>query len=1029
LHLPEIGLLFVPLAGVGIPSDVPNPLYRSSAFVMNDSDSGVASFGPFRLSPASREIERDGVPLALGDRALDILIALVERAGEIVSQKDLLARVWRDLVVSPGNLRVHMTALRKALGCGQGGVRYIENVIGQGYCFVAPVTRNADAKRPASQRSPSLTVAQLRALPPPLARMVGRDDTVRTIAADLRMDRFVTIVGPGGMGKTTVAVSVAHAMLEEFSGNVCFVDIGAITDPKLLTATVASTLGLSIQGEHITATLMAFLRTTRMLLVLDNCEHVIDAAASLAETICSEARAVHILATSREALRVEGEHAHWLRPLASPPQDAGVSAATALTFPAIKLFVERAMASDSRFELTDANAPIVADICGRLDGIALALELVAGRIGTYGLEGAADLLNKRFGLHWQGRRTALPRHQTLNALLDWSYSLLPQSEQRVLRMLSIFVGPFTVEAAQAMACDAEPDDVRLANAIDSLIAKSLMSVIKTHEGATSYRLLETTRIYAMRKLEESGEADATAERHAQYFILLLNSTSGGRLEPCLEPRTPARPDYLGNLRAALEWCFGHRAASQRPRNVALGIDLAAASAPAFLDFSLWNECLNWSAAAVALLQDPTRGDKRELVLQEACAICSTWTRGNNDDVSVAILRGLEIANRLGETAHRLRLLTGLQTYLIRTTDFNGSLVVAEEMDAVARATNDVSCLVMSDWLRASSQHFLGDQAAAKQLYENGFARGGARNAQQFGLDYRVRALVGLARVLWLSGYPERALPTAREAIAEATHSAKPLNVCFSFIYTCHVFLWCGDLSTAQDVVGKLIAHPLWQGLLGFHPEGLALKGELLVRRGNVAEGIELLRAALSDMKVKNQKNLMLTITASFLAGGLSKAGHLDEALAVITDTLAHPPGNAQTWETPELLRVRASILLSMPQPDEVEAERCLMHSLALARHQSAKGWELRTTTTLAQLRARQGRDTEARDLLSNVYAQFTEGFETQDLKAAAKMLGELDRTHDSNTSVDVEDRVFDGTLPATYLDHVVGSDSAARRIE
>ncbi len=343
----------------------------------------------------------------------------------------------------------------------------------------------------------------------------------------------------------------------EFAGNVCFVDLGALADARLLAATVASTLGLTIQGADALVSLMAFLQQTRMLLMLDNCEHVIDAAASLAETIFCQAPDVHILATSREALRVEGEHAHRLRPLDAPPPDTGLDAAKALAFPAVKLFVERATASDSHFVLTDANVPIVADICARLDGIALALELVAGRIGTYGLQGTADLLDKRLGLHWQGRRTALPRHQTLQSLLDWSYGLLPPSEQHVLRTLSIFVGPFTLEAAQAIAADdAELDGTHLIHALDQLIGKSLVSAIRSQEGPTSYRLLETTRLYAIRKLEESGESNEAAERHARYFIQTLSSTMRG------DDPTASRHEHLGNLRAALEWCFNDTVGAQ-----------------------------------------------------------------------------------------------------------------------------------------------------------------------------------------------------------------------------------------------------------------------------------------------------------------------------------------------------------------------------------------------------------------------------------------------------------------------------------
>src|SRR5262249_40419778 len=305
---------------------------------------------------------------------------LAERPGAVVSHRELLARVWRDLVVEPSNLRVHINGLRRALGQAPGDddsdgkERYIANVVGQGYSFVAPIRRESALLRPPQlPEYPCGTARQRLVLPTVLARMVGRDEVVHAIAADLIVERFVTIIGPGGMGKTTVAVSVANALLEEFGGAVCFVDVGAITDPKLVVTTIASTLGLTIQTEDVLPALMLCVRTLRVLLVLDNCEPVIDAAATLAERIFQEAPGVHILVTSREAMRVEGEHAYWLPPLDSPASDSSVDAANALRFPAVKLFLERAAASGCRFDLSDADAPIVAGICQRLDGIPLAI--------------------------------------------------------------------------------------------------------------------------------------------------------------------------------------------------------------------------------------------------------------------------------------------------------------------------------------------------------------------------------------------------------------------------------------------------------------------------------------------------------------------------------------------------------------------------------------------------------------------------------------------------------------------------------
>jgi predicted ATPase/DNA-binding winged helix-turn-helix (wHTH) protein len=524
---------------------------------MND----FVSFGPFRLFMAERLLEKADEPLDLGSRALDILIALVERAGEVVSHKELVSRVWPNVIVDEANLRVHVSDLRKALGDGRDGARYVTNVTGRGYCFVAPVTRSASQR--SAPRAGQLVRNRLRQLPARLTRMVGRDDTVRTLSAQLMMRRFVSIVGPGGMGKTTVAVSIAHALIDDFEGAVFFIDLGTLIDPGLVPTAVASALGIMMQAQDPLLSLLAFLGDRKVLLLLDNCEHVIDAAAALAEPVVSEARQAHILATSREALRVEGEHVHLLYPLDSPLNDVGLTAAEALTFPAVQLFMERAAASGNRSELSDADAPIVARICRRLDGIALAIELAAGRVSLHGIRGTAELLDNRFKLLWQGRRTALPRHQTLNAMLDWSYNLLQERDKLVLCRLSVFVGFFTLKAAASVA-GTEADDPEVADAVASLVAKSLISTAAVGE-TTYYRLLDTTQAFAASRLVERGEADNLARRHAVYYSNYLEhdkavQSAFGRRD------LSGYALYLGNVRAALEWTFSNHATSPSAAN-------------------------------------------------------------------------------------------------------------------------------------------------------------------------------------------------------------------------------------------------------------------------------------------------------------------------------------------------------------------------------------------------------------------------------------------------------------------------------
>jgi len=515
-------------------------------------------FGHFRLSVTERILEKGGVRVRLGSRALDILIALVERPAEVVSKKELFARVWPDLVVDEGNIRYHVLALRKALGEGRSDGRYVTNVSGRGYCFVAPISRVAS--QPAPLRNSAV------GLPPSPTGMVGRDETVRLISEELTTRRFLTIVGPGGIGKTTLAISVGHAMLAAFDGAVHYVDFGPLGSPSLVANRVASTVGLPVNFDDPVAALPAFLRDRRMLLVLDSCEHLIETIAPLAERIFREAPEVHILTTSRESLQVEGEQVHRLDPLAFPPDDDSLTATQALTFPAVHLFVERA-AAHGGFQLNNADAPIVGKVCRRLDGIALALELAAGRVGAYGIKGIASLLDGPCRLLWQGRRTASPRHRTLGAMLDWSYNLLPESERAILCRLSVFVGAFSLEAAQFVAAGDIQEREQVAEAVASLVTKSLVAV-ETNRTGTLYRLLDTTRAYVLTKMADSSEKSTIAQRHANYYRQFLENIEIGSLT--CPNGTDERWRHVNNARAALEWSFSEWGTSDDDPSRAVG---------------------------------------------------------------------------------------------------------------------------------------------------------------------------------------------------------------------------------------------------------------------------------------------------------------------------------------------------------------------------------------------------------------------------------------------------------------------------
>jgi predicted ATPase/DNA-binding winged helix-turn-helix (wHTH) protein len=463
------------------------------------------AFGPFQLLPTRRLLLEADRPVRLGSRALEILIALVERPGELVGKNELMARVWPSTFVEEGNLKVQVAGLRRALGDSRGSNRYLATVPGRGYRFVAPVRRIDEP----SFSAPQATAEAAHRLPAPMTDMVDRADSVAALMVQLPRHRFITIVGPGGIGKTTVALAVARGLVDAYQHGVRFVDLASVREARLVPGALADALGLTAPG------LIGALRDRRMLLVLDNCEHVIEACAAWTVEALNGAPEVQILATSREPLRAEGEHVHRLAPLASPPPSAGLTAAAALGFPAVQLFVERAAATSGTFSFGDAEAPLVAEICRRLDGLPLAIELAAARVDAFGVRGLAARLDDCLQLLTGGRRAALPRHQTFRAALDWGHELLPEAERVVLRRLAVFSGSFTLEAASAVAADAGITEPEVVECVANLVTKSLVAA-DVGGALPCYRLLGTIRAYALEKLIASGELEQVERRRAGY---------------------------------------------------------------------------------------------------------------------------------------------------------------------------------------------------------------------------------------------------------------------------------------------------------------------------------------------------------------------------------------------------------------------------------------------------------------------------------------------------------------------------------
>jgi predicted ATPase/DNA-binding winged helix-turn-helix (wHTH) protein len=932
----------------------------------------VVSFGPFSLR--SRLLERDGAPVKLGSRAMDILRLLVSRAGEVVSKSEILSYAWSGLAVEEISLRVHVAELRKVLGDGKDGARYITNIPSRGYCFVAPVQRGERNVAPAPvSRAPERSVPPAT-LPHRLERMVGRDEVLPELSARLLGDRFVTLRGPGGIGKTTVATALAHDMWQTFEGQVHFLEFGPLKDAALVASTVAAALGLVVHHDDPSGSIVNFLRGRRLLLILDSCEHVIDEVARLAESIYRDAPGVAILATSRESLLVEGEQIFELVPLPGPPQGTRLSAGEVLDYPAARLFVDRAAAAGHRGDITDEDAEILAEICGKLDGIALAIELAAVRVGVYGLREMAALLDSRLKLEWRGRRTAPPRQQTLGATLDWSFGLIGESERTTFRRLAVFAGPFTLKGAIAVAAEEGAPGDRVVEALEQLVAKSLVSA--QPDGASRrYRLLDATRAYAMQKLAGGGEAEIVARRHALYVQRTLEAgmaVQGGDQASRLQERA----SLLADARAALEWSYANDGGT------ALRVPLAGSCARLFVELNLLNEARIWSGRALAMLDAANQGSRWELELQSTLGHAFMFTERNSEQAEAALRRGLEIAEALSDHANAFRLLSRLNMFYRRTGDYRHLVPTARQAERVAREIGDTAGIAGSKALLGVSYHLAGNQAEAQAHLDEGVRDDAALRGMQPGhFAYSRTPQIPLARVLWLRGFPDRALDCVRPLVGAAVPRDVVMH-CIALCWSSSVFGWVGDWASVEAMTVRLATHANVHGLAPYEAVAIGFRAQTMIARGEVAGGIDLLRSALPRLHA-DRYELYASAFAADLSQGLSALGRLTEAREVLHETIARVEQGGGGFDMPELLRRRGDLEARAGNLDAAAAS--FAGSLALAEQQGALSWRLRTEMSLAELGRQQGAK-DPLDGLAATYARFSEGFETADLTAARLML-------------------------------------------
>jgi len=947
------------------------------------------AFGSFRLSVAERRLQHDGKPVQIGSRALDILMVLVKSVGEVVEKRELLAKVWPGIVVEESSLRAHVAGLRKVLGDGIGDARYIANIPGRGYCFVAPVVcaltvpqhKSQDISPDASM--PLGNVISIAPLPPTLTRMIGRDATVQMLATRLERQRFMSLVGPGGIGKTTTAISLAHHVTHRTNQRAVFVDLGSIEDKNLVLATIASRLGLRLDRGDFSLSIVAALIESPALLILDNCEHVIDVIAAICERIFVEATSTAIVVTSREALRVEGEIVFRLPPLELPPEDIKFSAADTASYSAVQMFLERAEAAGLETAL-DAEMPMIARLCRQLDGLPLAIELAAARACSFGIPALTKLLDQQFGLYWQGRRTAHPRHQTMHSVLDWSYRLLSDYECDVLQQLSIFKGIFSFADALAVSLNSNGQEGDMIDALDALVAKSLLSPHRDHQQI-HYRLLDSTRAYAAHRLAQSGRLSVTCRRHAMWVCEGLERQISPNLIAFHGKRHNTCAAQLSDIRAALEWAMSDTGDAD------IAARLAAVSCHAFLSMSLLEECGKWAQKGLAFARQCGGDARLEMTLQASLAVSMMFTSASSKDIKQTIYVALALADAADDVHHQLWLLAGLHLLEVRLGDVDAVFAVAQRAQTVGAMSGDEMAKTLSAWMLGMSHHLAGRQDKAllycnprSSFAETDFA------LLIFGFNQRIRALIVRTRALWLAGKTDQAVQLAQAAIDEGLQSASPISHCLALIYATTLFFWIGDLETASRMIDLLLERSDGHQLSHYRKVAACLQGELWVRQGRIELGIARLAEHLIHLRNEQHEVLVWGFNLA-LVEGYALSGRLDEASRLLDSLLASAGG--ERFDLPELLRVKSELIFQR-NPAAVELSRALLwQAIEIAIEQHSPAWVLRCATSLAQLSIAIGQEIDCRvkKLLLQTMDSVQDKRHTADIRRAnAILLGQND---------------------------------------
>lgn len=919
----------------------PNDL---AASVRDDESVG---FGRYRIFPRLRLLLRDGVKTEIGARAFDILWMLIQANGELVTKEHLLDTVWDGAIVEENNLQAQVSAIRRALSADRDMVR---TEFGRGYRLVAE--RHTPSRIELVTTAPNVRTS---ALPVPLTQLLGRERELDEVDRLFLRSRLVTITGAGGIGKSRLALEFARRAAARHPDGINWVEMAKVSCEELVASTIAAAVQLAAIDLDRPDALALQLADKRLLLVIDNCEHLAEPVGAVVEAILHHAPNLQIIITSQEPLSVEGEQIYRLAPLSVPP--AGTRhVGAAMAHSAFELFVDRASASGRHLVLDEETVELVAGACRRLDGLPLALELAAARVASLGVRGVLAALDDRFRLLTAGRRTALPRHRTLRATVDWSFHLLDEREKRLFRRLSIFAASFDADAVRAVAAPEDNDPWTSIDLLSSLVGKSLL-LLDLGCGTPRYRFLESIRFYASEKLAESGEVAAMGLRHATYFADVIRQACADWKVLATDDWRADYADMADDLTASLDWAFSEEGDKR------LGIDILVNAAPFWTFLSLHDECRRRTAkvledrVAFASLQPVD-----EMKLHATLGTALGWATGPVEETRTSWIRTLELAGPLKEAEFELQAQYGLWLYNLRCGQYCKALDHANEMIVLAKSLADDEALAVGYRIAGVAHHFLGDHSEGRQLLEISLSWHEINQPQQvfrFGLDQRIAGLAFLSRLLWVQGYTVQAKETAARAVAEARLIDHANTLCCALAEGwCTVHAFDRDHESVAVELKTLRQTASSHGLGFWKSYGDLFDLWVQIRSGSEISPVLVEGIAATVEKLDFDPGYSTLLSDALLAASTKES--TTPALSRLGTRFMALDEDQRSWASPEFRRVAALL-----QSDERLQPRLLLEAATSSTHASAAAWTLRISLDLAKLLRRVGTAEEAVAVLEN----------------------------------------------------------------